>query len=76
VVVCNVPDYCRDEVAEHTIALLMSLSRKINLGIKRMAKHQFDYKPLRPIYSLCNKTLGFLRFWWKCPGGGQKNERF
>jgi len=62
VMVCYVPDYCRHEVAEHAIALLMSLSRKINLGIKRMANHQFDYKPLRPIYSLREKTLGFLGF--------------
>lgn len=62
VMVCNVPDYCRDEVAEHAIALLMSLSRKIHLGITRMGKAEFDYKPLRKIYSLREKTLGFLGF--------------
>src|SRR5690554_6230229 len=27
--VCNVPDYCLDEVADHSLALIMSLGRKI-----------------------------------------------
>ncbi|MEW6756318.1 MAG: C-terminal binding protein [Candidatus Latescibacterota bacterium] len=27
--VCNVPDYCIDEVADHTLALLLSLTRRV-----------------------------------------------
>ncbi len=27
--VCNVPDYCTDEVADHTLALMLSLTRRI-----------------------------------------------
>lgn len=30
IIVCNVPDYCQDEVADHTVALLLNVSRKIN----------------------------------------------
>ena len=62
VMVCNIPDYCRHEVAEHTIALLMALSRKILVGYKCMLHGQFDYKLLRPIYSHNSKTLGFIGF--------------
>jgi D-3-phosphoglycerate dehydrogenase / 2-oxoglutarate reductase len=30
--VCNIPDYCMDEVADHTLALLLSLTRQIVSG--------------------------------------------
>jgi D-3-phosphoglycerate dehydrogenase len=30
--VCYVPDYCLDEVSDHTMSLLLSLARKISFG--------------------------------------------
>jgi len=62
VMMCNVPDYCSHEVAEHAIALLMALNRKILKGHDHMVHGQMDYKTLRPIYSLYGKTLGLLGF--------------
>jgi len=63
VYVVNVPDYCIEEVANHTFALLMALQRKIVAFNKIIKKQQsWDFNLLRPIYCLKEKTLGFIGF--------------
>jgi len=50
ILVCNVPDYCSTEVAEHTIALMMALARRIVWFDKRTRKGVWDYRaPFSPI---------------------------
>src|SRR3954463_2041401 len=34
--VCNVPDYCIDEVADHTLALILSLTRQVQRNHERV----------------------------------------
>lgn len=47
--VCNVPDYCIDEVADHTLALALTLARQI-LGIdRRTRKGIFKMAPIDPM---------------------------
>ncbi len=62
IVVINVPSYCEDEVAEHVLAMLMALARKI-LSYNNDVKHSiWDWKTQVPIYKLSNKTLGLIGF--------------
>jgi D-3-phosphoglycerate dehydrogenase len=61
--VCNVPDYCIHEVADHTIALLLSLTRQVmthasdvRSGQWRLAAPLSDMKALEPL------TIGVVGF--------------
>lgn len=60
--VCNVPDYCTDEVADHTMALLLSLSR--GLMAYREAVHSgnqgWEWSSAAPLYRLTGRTLGIV----------------
>lgn len=62
VMVANVPDYCLDEVSDHTIALLFALSRKIVLSDKRVKSSDYSISYLKPLFKLRGKTIGFLGF--------------
>lgn len=59
IVVCNVPSYGENTVAEHAMALLLSLSRKIFDSVKRVKEGQYDYHGLRG-FDLKGKTVGIL----------------
>ncbi len=59
VVVCNVPAYGENTVAEHTFALILALSRKIFQSIKRTRSGSFEYDGLRG-FDLKDKTIGLI----------------
>lgn len=60
--VANVPDYCVDEVADHTLALILACARKI-IPLNSMVKAGgWDYKPFRPMFRLRGRTLGLVGF--------------
>ena len=47
--VCNVPDYCVEEVATHTLALLLAFSRKLPLADRLVrAGNWTDFNLLKP----------------------------
>ncbi len=60
--VTNVPDYCRIEVAEHTLALILALGR--NLGIFHHATKAGSYAigSGPPLRRLAGRTVGILGF--------------
>ena len=63
VVVGNVPDFCSDEVAEHTIGLILAVGRKIVLADRKSRRG--DWVPgmdaiLRPIRRLKGQTIGLI----------------
>ena len=60
--VCNVPDYCIDEVSNHTIALLMDCIRKLDFMAKETKEGVTDYTVLKPIYRMAGKRLGLAGF--------------
>jgi len=58
VMVCNVPDYCIDEVANHTMGLLLALNRRLvqQAGAVRSGQRA----PLAPMGPLRGETLGLI----------------
>jgi D-lactate dehydrogenase len=59
VLVCNVPLYGENTVAEHTFALILAVSRKICQSYDRTKKGDFSLEGLRG-FDLKNKTLGVV----------------
>lgn len=62
IVVVNVPSYCEDEVAEHALALLLALARKLPSYDGEVRSLGWDWKTQTPIHRLRNRTLGLVGF--------------
>lgn len=60
ITVCNIPDYGTNEVADHALALMMTLVRKI-VFINNVSKHKaWDCTRTFPIKRLADQTVGIL----------------
>lgn len=59
VVVCNVPYYGENTVAEHTFALILSLSRKLHAAYFQSLRGEYQVRSLRG-FDLYGKTLGVI----------------
>ncbi len=59
IVVCNVPSYGSNTVAEHTFALILALTRKVHKAYLKMLRHDFSIEDLKGI-DLMGKTLGVI----------------
>ena len=62
IVVTKVPDYCIDEVSDHTLALLLALVRKIPSSSARTHAGRWEMKAVVPIHRLRGSTLGLVGF--------------
>lgn len=62
VLVTNVPDYCVDEVAEHTLALVLALTRKICTYDRSVREGEWSLAAGAPIHRLAGATLGIVGF--------------
>ena len=60
IVVCNITDYCINEVATHAVSLLLALNRK--LVTHNAAARAGERVPLGPSGALYNETLGLVSF--------------
>ena len=61
--VTNAPnDWCADEVADHAVALLMSLIRKIHVYDRETRRGVWHWQSGRPIYRIAGSVLGLLSF--------------
>ena len=58
--VTNCPGYCTDEVATHTIALLLSQARRLPQLRGLVRANQWDPRPVRPIQHPRTETLGII----------------
>ncbi|MGC8785734.1 MAG: NAD(P)-dependent oxidoreductase, partial [Armatimonadota bacterium] len=59
IVVCNVPHYGENTVAEHTFALILSLSRKLHAAYFQSLRGEYEVRALRG-FDLYGKTLGVV----------------
>jgi D-3-phosphoglycerate dehydrogenase / 2-oxoglutarate reductase len=62
VLVTNVPDYCVDEVSDHTMALLLALIRKIPFANTRSHASLWQMSAVAPIHRLRGSVLGLVGF--------------
>jgi D-3-phosphoglycerate dehydrogenase / 2-oxoglutarate reductase len=60
VVVANVPDYCTDEVADHTMALLLALARQIVPGHELVRIGGWGVQALGTVRRIKGRTLGLV----------------
>ena len=58
--VTNCPGYCTDEVATHTIALLLGQARRLPLLRRRVLQNEWDPRPARPLRHVKGQTLGII----------------
>ncbi|MBL8826376.1 MAG: C-terminal binding protein [Planctomycetaceae bacterium] len=60
VIVVNVPDYCLDEVAEHALALIFALARKVAFYHGATKHGRYNLKAGLPLWRIKGKTLGIV----------------
>lgn len=61
--VCNVPDYCIDEVSDHSLALILSLGRKIVKLSNSVKEGVWDAIGVsKPVFNFKNQVLGLIGF--------------
>lgn len=62
VTVANVPDYCQEEVSNHTLAMILSLGRRIPQDNSQILRGGWGINPFRPIPAFSDMTLGLVGF--------------
>jgi D-3-phosphoglycerate dehydrogenase / 2-oxoglutarate reductase len=62
IVVTNVPAYCVDDVADHTMALLLACNRKVCWFDRDIKAGRYDLKAQAPLHRLRGHTLGLVGF--------------
>lgn len=60
--VSNVPDYCVDEVSDHTMALLLTCARQVVRMNDAVRSRQWTFEVAKPLYRLRGRTLGIVAF--------------
>jgi D-3-phosphoglycerate dehydrogenase len=60
--VANVPDYCKDEVSDHALALMLGWTRKVVSANQYVKSGIWDFNVTKPIYRLRGGTLGLVGF--------------
>ncbi|WP_297209880.1 C-terminal binding protein [uncultured Flavonifractor sp.] len=60
--VCNVPDYCIEEVATHTVAMILDVCRKVTFYNDEVRKGKWVAASGYPMHRLSKQTVGFVGF--------------
>lgn len=59
-VVCNVPDYCVDEVSTHAVSLILALNRRLLACDRIVREGGWNFDALRPLQSPSDQTAGIV----------------
>jgi D-3-phosphoglycerate dehydrogenase len=62
IVVANTPDFCVEEVANHTIMLILACAKKLILLHNAAVTNNWDYNLVSPMPSIYGQTLGLVGF--------------
>jgi D-3-phosphoglycerate dehydrogenase / 2-oxoglutarate reductase len=62
IVVTNVPDFCVSELADHTLALLLGLARKLLIMDRCTRTGAWQARIEQPVRRVAGKTLGLVGF--------------
>jgi D-3-phosphoglycerate dehydrogenase len=60
ILVTNVPDYCLQEVAEHTLALILALGRKLGVFHHQTKSGRYQLQGQPPLRRLRGQTVGVV----------------
>src|SRR3972149_2774712 len=70
IIVTNNPTYCIEEVAEHTMALLLACARKIPFYDRLVRDGRWEVPPGKPMHRLVGRPLRPGGFWENARAGG------
>jgi D-3-phosphoglycerate dehydrogenase / 2-oxoglutarate reductase len=62
IVVANVPDFCLNEQAEHTLALLLAWTRRLPYMLEAMRRGEWTARSHPGVHRLAGQTLGLIGF--------------
>ena len=62
IVVANVPDFCINEQAEHTLALVLSLARRLPWMMSAMRRYDWSARSDPGVHRMAGRTLGLVGF--------------
>ncbi|MGB9867478.1 MAG: C-terminal binding protein [Bacillota bacterium] len=62
IIVCNVPDYCIDEVSDQAMTMILACARKLVVSDQLVKSGNWSLAPLKPVYRLRGRTLGLFGF--------------
>ena len=62
IIVTNNPTYCIEEVAEHTMALLLASARKVAFYDRQVRSGRWEVPPGKPLYRVAGRTIGLVGF--------------
>ena len=62
IIVTNNPTYCIEEVAEHTVAMMLSAARKITFYDRLVRTGGWAVPPGKPMFRLAGATVGLIGF--------------
>ncbi len=61
--VCNIPDFCTDEVADHTLAMILDLCRRITQNGVKVRNGEWGLAvPIEAMRSLKDQTVGIVAY--------------
>ena len=62
IIVTNNPTYCVEEVAEHTLAMLLTSARKIAFYDRLVRSGRWEVPPGKPMFRMAGATVGLVGF--------------